>query len=165
VYRTSSKLTLFLLPSHRYRSAFLLCRRHRIDLNLLYDHSPSTFQAHLSEFVTQVKENDHLNLFLSGLKDEDVGRTMYRGLMGASGESARERCVDDILLLLLPFVTRTIERELIEILLVETATSPTRSTPSATSSVVNSKVATSFTTPTRSSPLTSASVLLHTRTP
>ncbi|GAA5956343.1 hypothetical protein JCM21900_006151 [Sporobolomyces salmonicolor] len=75
------------LDTRRYRSAFLLSRRHRIDLNLLYDHDPSAFKAHLAEFVDQVKDVDHLNLFLSGLKDEDVTRGMYRPVLavGAAG--------------------------------------------------------------------------------
>ncbi|KDE09564.1 hypothetical protein MVLG_00459 [Microbotryum lychnidis-dioicae p1A1 Lamole] len=69
------------LDRGHYRTAFLTCRRHRIDLNILYDHNPTTFRAHLSEFVSQVKEVDYLNLFLSGLKDEDVTKTIYRSLM------------------------------------------------------------------------------------
>ncbi|GAA5883430.1 hypothetical protein JCM3774_004277 [Rhodotorula dairenensis] len=72
------------LESHRYRSAFLLCRRHRIDLNILHDHDPAAFTAHLSDFITQVKDVDHLNLFLSGLKDEDVTKTMYRPLVASA---------------------------------------------------------------------------------
>ncbi|GAA6062845.1 hypothetical protein JCM10212_001851 [Sporobolomyces blumeae] len=70
------------LDSRRFRSAFLLCRKHRIDLNLLYDHNPTFFKAHLTEFVDQVRDVDHLNLFLSGLKDEDVTQTMYHDVLG-----------------------------------------------------------------------------------
>ena len=65
----------------RYRAAFLACRRHRIDLNILYDHDPAAFREHLADFVSQIKEIDYLNLFLSGLKDEDVNVTMYRPLV------------------------------------------------------------------------------------
>ncbi|BGP18516.1 hypothetical protein JCM10213_002969 [Rhodosporidiobolus nylandii] len=72
-----------LLDSHRYRTAFLLSRRHRIDLNILFDHDPSAFTSNLHEFVSQIKDVDYLNLFLSGLKDEDVMRTMYGTLTGA----------------------------------------------------------------------------------
>lgn len=67
--------------SGRYRAAFLGCRRHRIDLNILYDHNPVAFKSHLSDFITQVKEVDYLNLFLSGLKDDDVTTTMYKPLV------------------------------------------------------------------------------------
>lgn len=72
----------------RFRSAFLLCRKHRIDLNLLYDHNPSFFTAHLSEFVDQVKDVDHLNLFLSGLKDEDVTKSMYKSVLNVGAPSS-----------------------------------------------------------------------------
>ncbi|GAA5945114.1 hypothetical protein JCM3775_000913 [Rhodotorula graminis] len=76
-----------LLDQHRYRAAFLLCRRHRIDLNLLHDHDPAAFVANLHEFVSQVRDVDFLNLFLTGLKDEDVTATMYRPLVARSGAS------------------------------------------------------------------------------
>jgi elongator complex protein 1 len=72
----------------RYRAAFLACRRHRIDLNILYDHDPTSFRDHLAEFVSQVKDVDYLNLFLSGLKDEDVTTTMYRPLIASETKSA-----------------------------------------------------------------------------
>ncbi|KAI5477208.1 elongator complex protein 1 [Pseudohyphozyma bogoriensis] len=69
------------LNNHRFRAAFLACRKHRIDLNLLHDHDPQSFLSHLSEFVDQVKDVDYLNLFLSGLKNVDVTTTMYRPLI------------------------------------------------------------------------------------
>lgn len=74
--------------SVRYRAAFLACRRHRIDLNILYDRSPALFRSHLDDFVSQIKQVDHLNLFLSGLKNEDVTATMYRPLVAANGKPA-----------------------------------------------------------------------------
>ncbi|GAA5969527.1 hypothetical protein JCM11641_008144 [Rhodosporidiobolus odoratus] len=77
-----------LLNSKRYRPAFLLSRRHRIDLNILYDHSPSDFRANLSAFIDQIKDVDYLNLFLSGLKAEDVMRTMYLSVTGRGREES-----------------------------------------------------------------------------
>lgn len=71
----------------RFRAAFLACRRHRIDLNILFDHNPTLFQAHLVEFVNQIKEIDYLNLFLSGLKEEDVTVTMYKPLVATFTQS------------------------------------------------------------------------------
>jgi elongator complex protein 1 len=67
----------------RYRAAFLGCRRHRIDLNILYDHNPVVFKANLAEFISQIKAVDYLNLFLSGLKEDDVTKTMYKPLVPA----------------------------------------------------------------------------------
>lgn len=51
-----------------YKESFLLMRKHRIDLNFIYDHYPSEFIAHAEDFVSQVANEDYLNLFLSTLK-------------------------------------------------------------------------------------------------
>lgn len=64
-----------------YRAAFLACRRHRIDLNILHDHNPALFLSNVGAFVAQVREVDFLNLFLSGLKEVDVCITMYHPLV------------------------------------------------------------------------------------
>ncbi|RCI05914.1 hypothetical protein CU098_013034 [Rhizopus stolonifer] len=61
-----------------FRSAFIACRKNRIDLNILYDDSPERFVANARTFVEQVSEVDHLNLFLSNLRNEDTLVTMYR---------------------------------------------------------------------------------------
>ncbi|KAI9206900.1 IKI3 family-domain-containing protein [Polychytrium aggregatum] len=60
-----------------YLNAFLLCRKHRIDMNILYDHRPEQFIENVEHFVRQINEQDYLNLFLSGLRNEDVTVTMY----------------------------------------------------------------------------------------
>ncbi|CAG8433717.1 10419_t:CDS:10 [Diversispora eburnea] len=60
-----------------YKSAYIDCRKHRIDLNILYDHSPETFLKNVRSFVLQVEKVDYLNLFLSNLRNEDVTLTMY----------------------------------------------------------------------------------------
>lgn len=70
-----------------YRAAFLGCRRHRIDLNILYDHNPIAFKANLSQFISQIKAVDYLNLFLSGLKEADVTKTMYKPLVAVETPS------------------------------------------------------------------------------
>lgn len=54
--------------SGAYRAAFLTCRKHRLDLNLLYDLDPEKFMANLETFVENVHEVDYLNLFISSLK-------------------------------------------------------------------------------------------------
>ncbi|BGP42072.1 Putative elongator complex protein 1 [Rhodotorula kratochvilovae] len=77
-----------MLDGHRYRAAFLLCRRHRIDLNLLHDHDPRAFVENLHDVVGQIRDVDYLNLFLTSLKDEDVTRTMYRPLSGSDSPAA-----------------------------------------------------------------------------
>lgn len=55
------------LHSGNYRKAFLACRKHRIDLNIVVDHDPATFMERLPSFVDQIDDVDHLNLFLTSL--------------------------------------------------------------------------------------------------
>ncbi|KZO97402.1 IKI3-domain-containing protein [Calocera viscosa TUFC12733] len=50
-----------------YRSAFLACRKHRIDLNVLVDHDTPRFMKDIPQFVEQVDDPDYVNLFLSGI--------------------------------------------------------------------------------------------------
>uniref|UniRef100_H2YH47 Elongator complex protein 1 n=1 Tax=Ciona savignyi TaxID=51511 RepID=H2YH47_CIOSA len=60
-----------------YKDAFVLMRKHRLNMNLLYDHAPGLFMGHVNEFIAQLDSVDYLNLFLSELKDENVTETMY----------------------------------------------------------------------------------------
>ena len=50
-----------------YRDALIACRKHRLDLNILYDLDPAKFMANLDSLVEQVPEVDYLNLFVSSL--------------------------------------------------------------------------------------------------
>ncbi|WVW79282.1 hypothetical protein I302_101249 [Kwoniella bestiolae CBS 10118] len=63
--------------SGNYRNAFLQCRKHRLDLNVLYDLDPSQFMKNLKDFVEQVPEVDYLNLFVSSLSPADSARVLY----------------------------------------------------------------------------------------
>ncbi|KAJ1973161.1 putative elongator complex protein 1 [Dimargaris xerosporica] len=65
------------LDRRDYRRAFLACRKHRIDMNLLHDHVPARFMADLDEFVRQVNDPDYLNLFLSSLQTDNVVKSKY----------------------------------------------------------------------------------------
>lgn len=60
-----------------YRNAFIACRKHRIDMNIIFDHNPQAFFDRLSTFIDQIPEVDHLNLFLTGLRTEDLTLTQY----------------------------------------------------------------------------------------
>jgi elongator complex protein 1 len=55
------------LDKGNYRNAFISCRKHRIDLNVLVTHSQEAFLEHLPQFVEQVHEVDHINLFLTNV--------------------------------------------------------------------------------------------------
>ncbi|KAG9083537.1 hypothetical protein FS749_005957 [Ceratobasidium sp. UAMH 11750] len=50
-----------------FRKAFLACRKHRVDLELLVEFAPVAFAEDPGRFVDQVPEVDYLNLFLTGL--------------------------------------------------------------------------------------------------
>jgi hypothetical protein len=57
-----------LIKEAQYAEAFVHCRKHRIDLNILYDEDPSRLLANLELFVDQIKDADHLNLLLASFK-------------------------------------------------------------------------------------------------
>ena len=61
-----------------YISAFISCRKHRIDMNILVDHNPQQFKELISDFIRQVADPEYLNLFISDLRDEDVTKSTYR---------------------------------------------------------------------------------------
>lgn len=65
------------LANLEYEQAFVACRTHRIDLDLLHDYDPRQFFANIELFVRQVKRVDFLDLFVSCLKEEDVTKTKY----------------------------------------------------------------------------------------
>ncbi|CAO3617850.1 unnamed protein product [Cunninghamella echinulata] len=66
------------LKNLNYRSAFITCRRNRIDLNILFDENPEQFFSNIERIIEQIPEVDYLNLFLSNLRNENVTITMYK---------------------------------------------------------------------------------------
>ncbi|KAG9294044.1 hypothetical protein G9A89_000666, partial [Geosiphon pyriformis] len=73
-----------------YRSAFMICRKHKLDFNILYDHAPESFLEHIQEFVAQVSEVEYLNLFLSNIRNQDVTHSLYPQLSRLSSHKIRE---------------------------------------------------------------------------
>ena len=61
-----------------YKKAFLACRNQRVDMNILHDHAIPQFLSNVGIFIDQVKKVEHIDLFLSQLKEENVSETMYR---------------------------------------------------------------------------------------
>ncbi|KAI9454947.1 IkappaB kinase complex IKAP component [Russula earlei] len=55
------------IDAGNYRKAFLACRKHRIDLNVIVDRNPDLFRERLSSFIEQVRDVDYINLFLTNL--------------------------------------------------------------------------------------------------
>ncbi|KAL8697130.1 MAG: hypothetical protein Q9201_007294 [Fulgogasparrea decipioides] len=66
------------IDEKKYKKAFLACRNQRVDMNILHDHQPDQFIANIGLFIDQVKKVEHIDLFLSSLREEDVSKTMYR---------------------------------------------------------------------------------------
>ncbi|KDQ56269.1 hypothetical protein JAAARDRAFT_36447 [Jaapia argillacea MUCL 33604] len=50
-----------------YRKAFLACRKHRIDLNVLVEHDQESFMVNLESFVEQIDDVEYMNLFLTSI--------------------------------------------------------------------------------------------------
>lgn len=69
------------ITSENYKAAFVACRKHRIDLNILVEHDREAFMRNIPKFVDHVSDVDHLNLVLAGL-----------GRSGQSTDSIAELC-------------------------------------------------------------------------
>ena len=52
----------------KYKKAFLACRNHRVDMNILHDHAPQQFISNVGLFLDQVQKVEHIDLFLSQLR-------------------------------------------------------------------------------------------------
>ncbi|KAJ2551121.1 putative elongator complex protein 1 [Coemansia sp. RSA 1933] len=79
------------LEARQYREALITCRVNRIDMNFIFDHIADRLIDDFGEFVRQIDDPDLLNLFVSGLRDEDVTRTMYTGLTSDNGADGSGR--------------------------------------------------------------------------
>ncbi|KAL8995173.1 MAG: hypothetical protein Q9188_006876, partial [Gyalolechia gomerana] len=71
------------IEEKKYKKAFLACRNQRVDMNLLHDHRPEQFIENIGLFIDQIKRVEHIDLFLSSLREEDVSRTMYKETLRA----------------------------------------------------------------------------------
>uniref|UniRef100_A0A8C4E912 Elongator complex protein 1 n=1 Tax=Dicentrarchus labrax TaxID=13489 RepID=A0A8C4E912_DICLA len=65
------------LDSLRFRDAFECMRKLRINLNFIYDHNPKIFLENIETVITQLNSINHINLFLTELKEEDTTSSMY----------------------------------------------------------------------------------------
>lgn len=79
-----------LLDGLHYREAFLTCRRHHLDMNLLHDHNVALFRSTLGKFLEALPEAEHLNYFLTSLRNINVMHTRYAPL-GARARLDDER--------------------------------------------------------------------------
>ncbi|KAJ8304476.1 hypothetical protein KUTeg_018059 [Tegillarca granosa] len=65
------------LDKLQFKDAMVIMRKHRINLNLIYDHSPENFLNNVETFVNQISSVNQINLFLTDLQEEDVTVIMY----------------------------------------------------------------------------------------
>jgi elongator complex protein 1 len=70
-----------LIEKKCYREAFLHCRKQRVDLNILYDHSPEQFMSSIELFIDQVQKVAYIDLFLSSLRYAEVQSCCFNALM------------------------------------------------------------------------------------
>uniref|UniRef100_A0A0A1XEG6 Elongator complex protein 1 n=1 Tax=Zeugodacus cucurbitae TaxID=28588 RepID=A0A0A1XEG6_ZEUCU len=66
-----------MLDQQRYREAFNMLRKQRINLNIICDHNMVDFVKHVDVFLKQITNPQWLNLFLTDLENEDFSKTMY----------------------------------------------------------------------------------------
>ncbi|KAG7661958.1 ELP1 [[Candida] subhashii] len=66
------------IKSKNYHDAFVTCRTHRIDLDILHDYDPELFFNNLELFVKQINKVEYLDLFVSCLHEEDATLTKYK---------------------------------------------------------------------------------------
>lgn len=69
------------LDGKDFKSSFLACQNHQVDMNIIYDYRPDHFMNNISTFIEQVRKISHIDLFLSKLSEEDVSRTLYKDTM------------------------------------------------------------------------------------
>ncbi|EAZ63697.2 RNA polymerase II Elongator subunit [Scheffersomyces stipitis CBS 6054] len=73
------------IKEKNYKDAFLACRTHRIDLDILHDYDPELFFSNVEFFVKQIKKVEHLDLFVSCLHEEDTSKSKYRETIHETG--------------------------------------------------------------------------------
>ncbi|MBW0515394.1 hypothetical protein O181_055109 [Austropuccinia psidii MF-1] len=71
-------ICLDFLAEGRWAEAFIQCRKHKIDFNLLVDFDPQRFLGEgVRDFVKQINSNDHFFLVSSSLRPKDVTKELY----------------------------------------------------------------------------------------
>lgn len=56
------------VEERNYRAAFLICRKHRVDLNILHDLNSQKFLEDVGLYIDQLKSVEFIDLLLSNLK-------------------------------------------------------------------------------------------------
>jgi elongator complex protein 1 len=56
------------IENKKYHLAYLACRSHMVDMNILHDYMPTQFMENIALFVDQVKRVEFIDEFLSRLR-------------------------------------------------------------------------------------------------
>lgn len=65
------------IADSNYKEAFMACRTHQVDLNILYDYNPVSWSTNIEKFVDQLKKPGRIDEFIQKLKEENVTETLY----------------------------------------------------------------------------------------
>jgi elongator complex protein 1 len=74
------------LGRREYKKAFLICRKQRVDMNILHDYAPEQFMSHVDLVVKQLKKVEYIDLVLSSLSEEDVSQTIYKDTINSRAD-------------------------------------------------------------------------------
>eukprot|EP01028_Stygiella_incarcerata_P005444 TRINITY_DN23014_c0_g1_i1.p1 TRINITY_DN23014_c0_g1~~TRINITY_DN23014_c0_g1_i1.p1 ORF type:complete len:1356 (-),score=400.47 TRINITY_DN23014_c0_g1_i1:241-4191(-) len=66
-----------MINDKKYREAFVLAKKHKVDLNILIDHSHSLFVENVSAFVDSLGNAEDIGLFITQIRDEDVTKDVF----------------------------------------------------------------------------------------
>ncbi|EMG48183.1 IKI3 Elongator complex protein 1 [Candida maltosa Xu316] len=78
------------IKSKNYKDAFITCRTHRIDLDILHDYDPELFFENIELFINQIEKVEYLDLFVSCLHEEDATVSKYRETINDAGITQEE---------------------------------------------------------------------------
>lgn len=76
------------IKQKNYKDAFITCRTHRIDLDILHDYDPELFFNNVETFINQISKVEYLDLFVSCLHEEDATVTKYRETINDAAAAA-----------------------------------------------------------------------------
>jgi elongator complex protein 1 len=79
------------LDNKDFKSAFLACQNHQVDMNILHDYRPALLMGNASLFVERVKKVKRIDLFLSQLSAGDVSKTLYKDTLARKGPTKIDR--------------------------------------------------------------------------
>uniref|UniRef100_A0A1I7VRA1 Elongator complex protein 1 n=1 Tax=Loa loa TaxID=7209 RepID=A0A1I7VRA1_LOALO len=66
-----------LLNDLHFKDAAIIMKKHRIDMNLFYDHNPEFFMKNIGQFVEDIGSAELLNLFVASLNNNNVTMGIY----------------------------------------------------------------------------------------